>query len=74
MSDPFRSVNVMKIDCDTCTMRGPACGDCVVSFLTIPIRPAAVTVDDDQAAAMAALAQAGLVPPLRLVSSTELAS
>lgn len=61
----------MKIDCDDCTMRGPACGDCVVSFLTIPVRQAPVIVDDDQAAAMAALAGAGLVPPLRLIHSRD---
>lgn len=28
----------MKIDCDTCTARPQACGDCFVSFLTIPVR------------------------------------
>ena len=65
----------MLIDCDTCEVRGKACSDCVVSFLTIEVRPQArqgaasqsVTVDEDQAAAMAALAKGGLVPPLRLV-------
>ena len=65
----------MVIDCDTCEVRGKACSDCVVSFLTIEVRPAArqpaasqaVTVDADQAAAMEALANGGLVPPLRLV-------
>ncbi|WP_062079296.1 hypothetical protein [Demequina globuliformis] len=31
----------MIIDCDTCEVRGKACGDCVVSFLTIPVRPGA---------------------------------
>ena len=70
----------MLIDCDTCEVRGKACTDCVVSFLTIPVRaesvraesvqtePARVLhMDDDQAAAVAALANGGLVPPLRLV-------
>ena len=60
----------MVIDCDTCEVRGKACTDCVVSFLTISVRaePArAVQIDDDQAAAVAALADGGLVPPLRLV-------
>ncbi|MFV0634714.1 hypothetical protein [Demequina sp.] len=58
----------MIIDCDTCDVRGKACGDCVVSFLTIPVRPnTTVEMDDDQAAAVDALVQGGLVPPLRLV-------
>lgn len=59
------------IDCSTCEVRGKACSDCVVSFLTIPVRdsrPAQVEWDDDQAAAVAALSDGGLVPPLRLVS------
>ncbi|WP_084103491.1 hypothetical protein [Demequina sp. NBRC 110056] len=60
----------MIIDCDSCEVRGKACGDCVVSFLTIPVRqPEPVEMDDDQAAAVDALVQGGLVPPLRLVSS-----
>jgi len=41
----------MIIDCDTCTVRGDACGDCVVSFLTIPVR--------DGASGEAALAATG---------------
>jgi len=59
----------MIIDCDTCEVRGAACGDCVVTFFTIGVRPAdPVQLDDDQAAAVSALADAGLVPPLRLVT------
>jgi len=60
----------MLIDCDSCEMRGKACGDCVVSFLTIEVRPSdrsKVELDDDQASAVSALSEAGLVPPLRLV-------
>lgn len=30
----------MIIDCDTCTARATACADCVVTFLTIPVRAA----------------------------------
>lgn len=41
----------MKIDCDTCSVRGKACGDCVVSFLTIAVRPQAAPADDTRAAA-----------------------
>jgi hypothetical protein len=63
----------MLIDCDTCEVRGKACGDCVVSFLTIPVRaghPAHVELDADQSAAVDALVAGGLVPPLRLVSGS----
>lgn len=68
MSEVARSVQDMIIDCDTCEVRGKACGDCVVSFLTIPVRrPQPVEMDDDQAAAVDALVEGGLVPPLRLV-------
>ena len=61
----------MLIDCDSCEVRGKACSDCVVSFLTIPVRsgqPAHVELDEDQTAAVDALVAGGLVPPLRLVS------
>jgi hypothetical protein len=74
MSDPLPTVESMIIDCDSCEVRGKACGDCVVSFLTIPVRAPApaqpvhdVPMDADQAAAVEALVQGGLVPPLRLV-------
>jgi len=69
----------MIIDCDTCEVRDKQCGDCIVSFLTIPVRSEPtvarsmhdVVMDSDQAAAVDALVAGGLVPPLRLVSSTE---
>ena len=32
------SVRGMIIDCETCTQRAAACADCVVTFLTIPVR------------------------------------
>jgi hypothetical protein len=28
----------MIIDCGSCTVRGDACTDCVVTFLTVPVR------------------------------------
>ena len=40
MSVVVASVRRMIIDCDTCTVRGAACADCVVTFLTIPVRAA----------------------------------
>jgi hypothetical protein len=74
------SVPDMIIDCDTCTQRATACADCVVTFLTIPVRdPAPVTVtagqetagavelDAAEQHAIGVLAASGLVPPLRLV-------
>ena len=72
----------MIIDCDTCTARATACADCVVTFLTIPVRaspPAtvaaagsgaaagAVELDAAEQHAIGVLAASGLVPPLRLV-------
>ena len=57
----------MLIDCDTCSVRGAACGDCVVTaILNNPPQP--LELDDVEQAAVSTLAAAGLVPPLRLVS------
>lgn len=79
MSVVVASVPGMIIDCDTCTERGAACADCVVTFLTIPVRttapeavPAAnaagvVELDAAEQHAIGVLAASGLVPPLRLV-------
>ena len=63
----------MLIDCDTCTVRGQACGDCVVTVLLASPpragadRPEAVQLDRAERAAIEVLAGSGLVPPLRLV-------
>ena len=69
----------MLIDCDACAVRGPACGDCVVSVLLAgpavhahdsgpPPGPAtSAELDAAEQAAIAVLAGCGLVPPLRLV-------
>ncbi len=70
----------MLIDCDTCTVRGPACDDCVVSVLLSapaagghapPSGPdgagrAPLELDGAERTALANLARSGLVPPLRL--------
>lgn len=58
----------MLIDCDSCAVRGPACGNCVVSVL-LGAPPTGVEIDDEERAALGALADSGLVPPLRLVST-----
>ena len=69
----------MIIDCDTCRVRGPACGDCVVGVLTgvpdpasgspgRPLGAPAVQLDASERRALAVLADQGLVPRLRLVA------
>ena len=58
----------MIIDCDSCEVRGLACGDCVVTAL---LGGPPGEIDDDEAAAFDALAGSGLVPPLRLVVPVE---
>lgn len=54
----------MHIDCDRCEMRGLACSDCVVSVLLGPID---TELGGEERQALGVLADAGLVPPLRLV-------
>jgi hypothetical protein len=60
----------MLIDCDTCIARDHACGDCVVPVLLglKPTAPEPLDLDAAEEAAIGSLAEAGLVPPLRLVS------
>ena len=56
----------MLIDCDECLMQATtACDDCVVTLILqqLPI----AEVDAAELAALSNLADAGLVPPLRLV-------
>jgi hypothetical protein len=55
------------IDCDSCEVRGLACGDCVVTVL-LGAPPVGVELDAAEQAAISALADQGLVPPLRLVT------
>lgn len=57
----------MLIDCDSCTVRGLACGDCVITVL-LGVPPAGVELDDAEQAAIGVLAAQGLVPPLRLLT------
>ncbi|MGN6129037.1 MAG: hypothetical protein ACTHOK_01715 [Nocardioidaceae bacterium] len=56
----------IRIDCDTCAVRGPACDDCVVSALLGP--PPERGFDHDEQRALEVLAGSGLVPPLRMVA------
>jgi len=55
----------MKVDCSTCTQRDIACGDCVVSlFLSFP----SGEITNDELAAMEVMADAGLVPHVRMAA------
>ncbi|MCY7373584.1 MAG: hypothetical protein LH461_07785 [Spirochaetaceae bacterium] len=58
----------MLIDCNSCEVRGPACGDCVVTAL---LGGPPGELDDAESAALEVLAGSGLVPPLRLVLPLE---
>lgn len=55
----------LQIDCDTCLVRGLACHDCVVTVLLGP--PPEAGFDEEDQRALAALADSGLVPRLRMV-------
>jgi len=59
-------MDVLHVDCQTCVARGPACDDCVISAL-LGAPSQGVDLDLDERAALAALAEQGMVPPLRLV-------
>ncbi|MQA09429.1 MAG: hypothetical protein GEU98_12930 [Pseudonocardiaceae bacterium] len=54
------------VDCDRCEVRGDACQDCVISVLLGA--PSNVEFDAGERRAIDALAGAGMVPRLRLVS------
>ncbi|WP_067438144.1 hypothetical protein [Nocardioides jensenii] len=56
----------LRIDCDSCEVRGLACHDCVVTVLLGP--PPELAFDDDEQRALDVLAGSGLVPPLRMVT------
>ncbi len=58
-----RPAEPVVIDCDECAVRGPGCGDCVVSVLL----GAPETLLQDERAALEVLADVGLAPRLRLV-------
>jgi hypothetical protein len=57
----------MRIDCDECAMQHTAtCNDCVVTFL-LRDSEGPVEIDTTEATALSAMADAGLVPRLRLL-------
>lgn len=59
-------MDTLHVDCDTCIARGPACDDCVITVL-LGAPTSGLDLDSDERAALEALADSGLVPPLRLV-------
>lgn len=56
----------MIVDCDTCAVRGDACGGCVITVL-LGAPPNGVRLDPVERRAIDALADAGMIPQLRLV-------
>jgi hypothetical protein len=60
----------MLVDCDSCVVRGAACGGCVVSVM-LGAPPSGVELDDEERRALAVLADAGMVPRLRLVTDDD---
>ncbi len=57
----------MIIDCDACAMEGTAaCADCIVPAL-LAEHPGPLRLGPEERAALARLAEGGLVAPLRLV-------
>ena len=74
MSVAGSTVRAMIIDCGSCSVRGDACTDCVVTFMTIPVRASRPVQDLDLDAAereaLAVLARSGLIPPLRLAAGS----
>jgi hypothetical protein len=50
----------VRIDCDTCVVRGLSCHDCVVTVLLGP--PPELSFDADEQEALAVLASSGLLP------------
>ena len=57
----------LVIDCDTCTVRGDACGDCVVTVM-LDLLPGPIAIDDTEVRALDVLGSSGLVPRLRMTS------
>jgi hypothetical protein len=60
----------MLIDCDNCVVKGLACGECVVSVM-FGSPPTGVELDDEERRALAVLADAGLLPRLRLITPVQ---
>ena len=64
----------MLIECETCQVRNLACGECVVTALLGEPYEGRVDIDEGERRALTVLADAGLIPPMRLIPSDERAS
>lgn len=72
----------MIIDCDSCEVRGTACGDCVIGVLVgtpeidrpvpyLPVdMPEPLYLAEPERRALEVLADQGLIPRLRLVQAS----
>jgi hypothetical protein len=60
-------VDAVLIDCDICQAPEGACRDCMMTVLLERQPATPVELDESETTALRALAEAGLVPPLRLV-------
>jgi hypothetical protein len=58
----------MLIDCDNCEVRGSACTGCLVSVV-LGVPATGMELDESERVALTVLADAGMVPRLRLVTS-----
>jgi hypothetical protein len=58
----------MLIDCDICVVRGAACHGCLVSAV-LGAPPSGVELDPAERRAVEVLADAGMVPRLRLLTA-----
>lgn len=56
--------DAVLVDCDTCSVRGDGCPDCVVTAL-LGLPGPRVRIAGTEVAALRVLAGSGLVPPLR---------
>lgn len=63
----LQGMDKLDVDCSTCSVRGKACGDCVISVLLGPPARGSMELEDEEQQALRALAGSGLLPPLRLV-------
>jgi hypothetical protein len=59
----------MIVDCDRCAVRGYACHDCAITVL-LGAPPDGLELDGTERRALHTLAEAGLIPPLRLVDAS----
>lgn len=62
-------MNGLVIDCGCCVLRGRGCRDCVVSALLGEPGAGLPVLDAEEQRALHVMAQAGILPPLRLVHS-----